>query len=106
MITYDDFKKVEIKTAKVLEVKDHPSADKLYVMEIGLETERRQIVAGIKKYYTPQELIGKNIVVVTNLEPAVIRGIESKAMLLAAADGNALTVLTLDKDMPAGSSIK
>lgn len=106
MITYDDFKKVELKTAKILDVKDHPSADKLYVMEIDLGSEKRQIVAGIKNYYTPGELAGKNIVVVTNLEPATIRGVESKAMLLAASDDNTLAILTLDKDIAPGASIK
>lgn len=106
MITYDDFKKVEFKTAKILEVKNHPSADKLYVMEIDLGSEKRQIVAGIKNYYTPEELIGKNIVVVTNLEPATIRGVESKAMLLAASNDNRLAILTLDKDLAPGAVIK
>lgn len=106
MITYDDFRKVELKIAKILDVKDHPSADKLYVMEIDLGSEKRQIVAGIKNYYTPGELAGKNIVVVTNLEPATIRGVESKAMLLAASDDNTLAILTLDKDIAPGASIK
>lgn len=106
MITYDDFKKIELKTAKILEVKDHPSADKLYVMEIDLGSEKRQIVAGIKNHYTPEELVGKSIAVVTNLEPATIRGVESKAMLLAASGDNKLAILTLDRDLSPGSSVK
>lgn len=106
MVTFDEFRKLEIKTAKVLEVKDHPSADKLYVVDIDLGSEKRQIVAGIKKYYNPQDLVGKNIIVVTNLEPATIRGVESKAMLLAASDDKTLSLLTLDKDMPPGSSVR
>jgi methionyl-tRNA synthetase len=106
MLSYEDFKRIEIKTAKILGVKDHPSADRLYLLDIDIGSETMQIVAGIKKFYTPQELIGKNIIVVTNLAPAIIRGVESKAMLLAASDDNNLSVITLDKDMPAGLSIK
>jgi methionyl-tRNA synthetase len=106
MITYDDFKKVEIKTAKIMAVKDIPGADKLYLVDIDLGSEKTQVVAGIKKYYEPKDLIGKNVAVVTNLQPAKIRGVESKAMLLAASDSNTLSILTLDKDMPCGSSIK
>lgn len=106
MITYDDFKKLELKTAKILEVKDHPQAAKLYIVTIDLGGERKDIVAGIKNFYKPEELKGKNIVVVNNLQPAVIRGIESSAMLLAASVENALSIITLDRDMPAGSSIK
>lgn len=106
MVTYDDFKKLDFKTAKIVDVKDHSSADRLYVVEIDLGSEKRQVVAGIKNHYSPDELIGKNVVVVTNLEPATIRGVESKAMLLAASDDNTMAVLTLDRDMPPGSSIK
>lgn len=106
MIKYDDFKKVELKTAKILEVKEHPSTDKLYVIEIDLGSEKRQIVAGIKNHYTPEELRGKNIAVVTNLEPATIRGVESKAMLLAASGDNRMAILTLDKDLPPGSPVQ
>ena len=106
MITYEDFKKLEIKTAKIVDVRLHPDADRLYIVDIDLGTEKRQIVAGIRNFYSIDELKGKNIAVVLNLEPAVIRGVESGGMLLAASSGQALSVLTLDKDMPAGSIIK
>ena len=106
MVSFDDFKKIELKTAKILAVKDHPSADKLYVMDIDLGDEKRQIVAGIKNHYSPDELVGKSVAVVTNLEPATIRGVESKGMLLAASDNNTLAILTLDRDLPPGSQIK
>ena len=105
-ITYDDFKKVELKTAKIIDVKDHPQADKLYIVTVDLGTEKKDVVAGIKKFYSPDELKGKNVAVVCNLQPAVIRGVESSAMILAASSGDTLSVLTLDKDMPAGSGIK
>jgi len=106
MITFDEFKKLELRTAKILEVRDHPSADRLYVIDIDLGNEKRQVVAGIKKNYASQELVGKNIAVVTNLEPATIRGIESNGMLLAASSDDDISILTLDKDIPSGSPIK
>ena len=106
MITFDEFKKIEIKTAKILDVKDHPEADRLYIVDVDLGDEKRQIVAGIKKYYTPEELIGKDVAVIVNLEPALIRGVESNGMLLAGSNNEALSILTLDRDLPPGSPIK
>ena len=106
LITFDEFKKIEIRTAKILDVRDHPDADKLYIVDIDLGSEKRQIVAGIKKHYTPQELIGKDVAVIVNLQPAVIRGVESNGMLLAASDSEMLSILTLDKSLPLGSTIK
>jgi len=106
MITFDEFKKIEIKTAKILSVKDHPDADRLYVVDVDLGNEKRQIVAGIKKHYTPEELIGKDVAVIVNLEPANIRGVESNGMLLAASDSEMLSILTLDRGLPPGSTIK
>ncbi|MDP8292541.1 MAG: methionine--tRNA ligase subunit beta [Candidatus Orphnella occulta] len=106
MITFDEFKKIEIKTAKILSVKDHPDADRLYVVDVDLGNEKRQIVAGIKKHYAPEELIGKDVAVIVNLEPATIRGVESNGMLLAASDSEMLSILTLDRGLPPGSTIK
>ncbi|MBW3013780.1 methionine--tRNA ligase [Candidatus Woesearchaeota archaeon] len=81
------FKKFDLRVAKVLEVKDHPKADKLFVMQIDLgELGKRQIVAGMKGHYSPEELIGKNIIVIANLKPAVLRGEESNGMLLAGVE--------------------
>ncbi len=84
MISFKEFKKIELKVAKILEVEDIPAKDRLYKIKIDLGSEQRQIVAGLKEYYSKEELLGKNIVVVANLEPAVIAGIKSEAMLLAA----------------------
>ncbi len=106
MITYEDFKKLELKCAKIVEVKEHPQADRLYIVTIDVGSEKKDIVAGIRNFYKPEELKGKNVVVVNNLEPAVIRGVESKGMLLAASEGGALSIITLDRDMPAGAGIK
>ena len=106
MITFDDFKKLELRTAKIVDVKDHPDADRLYVIEVEIAQEKRQVVAGIKSSYQPEDLIGKSVVVVVNLEPATIRGVESNGMILAASDENGLSVLTLDKDVLSGSLVK
>ena len=80
-------------------------ADKLLKLKINIGTEERQIVAGIAEQYSPEEIIGKRIVVVTNLQPAKIRGIESKGMLLAAKDGKTLSLVCVDKDVKGGSDV-
>ena len=89
---------LDLKVAKILEVEDHPEADKLYVLQIDLGNEKRQIVAGLKNYYDKKSLIGKNIVVVTNLEPVKLRGIESKGMILAAVNGDQSEVKLLQAE--------
>ena len=106
MITYDDFKKVELKIAKVIEAEEVIGAEKLLKLQIDLGGEKRQIVAGIKKVYQAKDLIGKEIVVVVNLEPRMVMGIESNGMLLAASDDNGPVLLRPDKEVPAGSGIK
>ena len=106
MITFDDFKKLELRTAKIVDVKDHPDADRLYIVDVEIAQEKRQVVAGIKSSYQPEDLIGKSVVVVVNLEPATIRGVESNGMILAASDDNGLSVITLDKDVLSGSLVK
>jgi len=106
MVTFEEFKKLDIRIAKILEVEDHPSADRLYILKIDTgEGDVRTIVAGVKKSYNKEELIGKNIVVVINLEPATIRGIQSNGMLLAASDESGICVLMPDKNPAPGSKI-
>ncbi|MCM8817167.1 MAG: methionine--tRNA ligase subunit beta [Candidatus Omnitrophica bacterium] len=105
IISFDEFKKMDIRVGKILEVKDHPDADKLYVLTVDIGDEIRKIVAGIRPYYQKEELTGKLIIVLTNLQPRTIRGIESKGMLLAGLDGNNLGVLTVDKDLRPGTKI-
>ncbi|MFH1655253.1 MAG: hypothetical protein ABH954_01415 [Candidatus Omnitrophota bacterium] len=106
MVSFNEFKKLEIKIAKIKEVKDHPNADKLYVVTIDVGGKDKTIVAGIKNDYQPKQLIGRQIVVVDNLEPATIRGVESQAMLLAASDDNGISILAPDREVKIGSSIK
>jgi methionyl-tRNA synthetase len=104
-ITFDDFGEIELRTAKVLAAEKVPGADKLLKLQIDLGDEKGQIVAGIAQYYPPEEMVGKTIIVVANLQPAKIRGIESNGMLLAAKSGANLVLLTSDKDIPPGAKI-
>ncbi|ODS38315.1 methionine--tRNA ligase [Candidatus Altiarchaeales archaeon WOR_SM1_SCG] len=98
------FEKLDLRVAEITEVDDHPDADKLYKLKINIGTEERQIVAGLKNYYDKEELRGRIIVVLLNLEPAVIRGVESEGMLLAADDGKNVKVLDSDES-PAGAVV-
>ena len=106
MITIDDFKKVELKTAMVLTAEKVEGADKLLRMQIQVGEETRQVVAGIAQHYNPRELVGKTIIIVANLQPVKIRGTESQGMLLAATDGDELALLTTDKSINSGKSIQ
>ena len=95
-----EFSKLNIKVAKITKIENHPDADKLMIMKIDLGKEKRQIVAGLKEYYKPEELLNKKIVVVTNLEYAKLRGIESQGMLLAGEDNGKVEVLYVEKSEP------
>ena len=106
MATYDDFKKIEFKIAVIKEANDHPNADRLYVLTVDLGDKTKQIVAGIKNHYKKEDLIGRQVVVVDNLDPAVLRGVESQGMLLAASDENGMAVVSPDKPMKLGSIVK
>lgn len=106
MITIEDFAKVELKIGKVIEAKRVEGSNKLVVMKVDTG-EERQIVAGIGKAYTPEELTGKRILVVTNLQPARLMGIESHGMLLAASDNEGkLSIITTDREIKEGSKVK
>ncbi len=106
MVTLEDFKKVELVVAKILEVREHPNADRLYVLKVDTGKETKQLVAGIRKAYPKEELVGRRVIVVNNLQPAVIRGEESQGMILAASDEQGLSVLGLDKEIALGSIVK
>lgn len=106
MITMEEFKKMELIVAQIKEVKEHPNADRLYVLQVDCGSATRQIVAGLRKAYTPQELIGRHIILIANIEPAEIRGEVSNGMLLAASHDQDLSIVTLDKPMPPSSVVK
>jgi len=106
MITIEQFQQVELRVATVTAAEPHPNADRLLVLQVDLGTETRQIVAGIRAHYDPAALVGTQVVVVANLEPAKLRGVESQGMLLAASADGKLVVVRPDGPMPAGATVR
>jgi len=105
VITIDDFAKVELRTAEVLSAEAHPNADRLLVLRIKVGEEERQLVAGIRAHYEPEALVGKTVVIVANLQPATLRGVESQGMLLAVKDGDRVCVLSPDGAVASGLQV-
>jgi len=106
MISYQDFQTVELKVGKVLAVEDHPNADKLLILRVDIgEAAPRTLVAGIKGHYTAADLQDKLVVVVCNLQPAKLRGVESNGMVLAAQESGKIVILTLDRPIAPGTKI-
>lgn len=106
MVSYEDFIKLELKVAEIKEVSEHPNADRLYVITVDLGDKTKQIVAGIRGSYQKEDLIGKQVVLVDNLEPAVLRGVESQGMLLAASDETGVVIVTPQRKVKPGSIVK
>jgi len=107
MITFEEFKKVELKVGKIIEAEKIEGSDKLIKLQVDLGAEKRQIVAGIAKSYEIEKLIGREIAVVINLEPRILKGVESQGMLLAADGGESGPVLlSIEKEVPPGSEIR
>ncbi len=106
MITLEEFKKIELKVAVIKEVIEHPDADRLYIITVDLGDKTKQMVAGIRSSYQKEDLIGKQVLVVDNLEPAVLRGVESQGMILAASDEEGISVITTERKVRLGSIVK
>jgi len=105
-ISIDDFRNLELRVATITAVSPHPNADRLLVLTIDLGSEQRQLVAGIRAHYQPEDLVGKQIIVVANLQPATLRGVASQGMLLAASDDQGrLAILTPEKPVANGASV-
>jgi methionyl-tRNA synthetase len=104
-VSIEEVGKVQLKTAEIIAAEPVPDADKLLRLQIRMGDEERQIVSGIAQWYKPEELVGKTIVVIANLKPAEIRGVESKGMLLAAKAGNTLRLVTIDGELQSGATI-
>jgi methionyl-tRNA synthetase len=105
-ITIDEFAKIQLKTAKVLSAERVPKSEKLIKLQVSLGSEQRQIVAGIGKKYEPESLIGKTIVIVANLKPAKLMGIESQGMVLAAGDSEVRGLITIQEEVDPGTKVK
>ena len=106
MATIEDFRKLELRIAEIKEVNDHPNADKLLILSVDLGDRLKQVVAGIKNFYSKEELIGRQVVLVDNLDPVILRGVESQGMILAGSDENMLAVVSPDKNLKIGSIVK
>lgn len=104
-ITIDDFTKIELKVGTIIAAEKHPKADRLLVEQIDLGTETRQIVSGIAKTFEPKDVIGKKVVVVSNLKPVKLRGVESQGMILCASNDKDLDIVTILKDLPNGTKV-
>lgn len=105
MINFEDFKKIDLRIGKIISISRIEESEKLLKIEVELKEEKRTIVAGIAKYYSSEDLINKKVVIVANLEPKIMFGIESQGMILAVKDENNLSVLVSEKDIENGSKI-
>ncbi len=105
MVSINEFRTIELKVATIKKAEPHPNADKLLVLQVDMGSEERQIVAGIKGHYTPEELVGRQVIVVANLETARLRGMESQGMMLAASDGDRIVILTPEKQVTPGAKV-
>jgi methionine--tRNA ligase beta chain len=106
VITIDQFRELELKVGTVTSAEPHPNADRLVVLRVDLGGEERQIVAGIRAHYAPETLVGRQIVVVANLEPATLRGVQSQGMLLAASSGERVVLVRPDEPVAAGAVVR
>ncbi|MDT2265188.1 methionine--tRNA ligase subunit beta [Paenibacillus larvae] len=105
-IGIEDFAKVELRVAQVTAAEKVKGADKLLQLQLDLGYEQRQVVSGIAMHYTPEELVGQKVICVTNLKPVKLRGVVSQGMILAASDGDKLTLATVPDSMPNGARVK
>jgi methionine--tRNA ligase beta chain len=104
-ITIEEFRKLDLRVGTVLSAEPHPNADRLLVLKVDLGAEERQLVAGIRAHYQPESLVGRQLVVVANLEPARLRGVESQGMILAASAGESLVVITPEQKIAPGAKV-
>lgn len=106
-IAIDDFLRIDLRVGTIRRAEPHPNADRLVVLSVDLgEEQERQLVAGIRGAYAPEGLVGRQVVVVANLQPVVLRGVESRGMILAASDAEAIAILSPDKTIAPGSRVK
>ncbi|MBR3707067.1 MAG: methionine--tRNA ligase [Firmicutes bacterium] len=103
-IVYDDFDKLDLRVGKIVKAEKHPKADKLLVFQVKMGTELRQVISGVAEHFKPEEMVGKNVIVVANLKPRALRGLESKGMILFADNGERLEIVTTDA--PDGEAVQ
>jgi len=106
VINFEDFQKLDLRVGKVLSAERVEGSEKLLKLQVDLGEEKRQIIAGIGKMYSPEVLVGREIIIVANLEPRMLMGLESQGMLLAASDENGPVILIPEKEVLSGTKIK
>jgi len=106
VVNFDDFSKLDLRVGKIIEANSHPDAEKLYLLNVDIGEKTIQVVAGIKPFYSPEDLLGKQVVVLTNLEPKSIRGVTSEGMILAAQGKNDVNLIIPDKNIDSGSKVR
>jgi len=105
LISFSEWEKIDLRVGKIIKVENHPNADKLYVLEVDLGTEKRKLVAGLRQYYKPEELKNEPCIIFVNLEPAVIRGVKSEGMILAAVKDDKVKIIQPEGKIELGSRI-
>jgi len=106
LISYETFAQLDLRVATVVEAREHPNATKLLLLQVQVGDVRKQIVAGIRGRYEPEQLVGKQIIIVNNLQPAMLRGEESNGMLLAASDADNVVLLQPERELASGARVK
>ena len=106
MITIEQFRELELRVGTVRSAEAHPKADRLLVLKVDVGGEERQVVAGIRAHYDPAALVGRQVVLVANLAPATLRGVESQGMVLAAADGDRVVLVRPDEAVAPGATVR
>lgn len=107
-ISFEEWKKLDLRVGEILEVDDHPHADKLYVMKVDVGGEERTLVAGLREHYDKDELVGKKVIVFVNLKPAELRGIRSEGMVLAAVEGDERKIILIgpEEEIANGATVR
>ena len=105
-ISFKDWQKLDLRVGKIIGIEEHPQADKLFILEVDLGSEKRKLVAGLKGHYSKEQLQGKLCVVFTNLEPATIRGVKSEGMILAAVGKEVIALIAPEKDVELGAKVE
>jgi methionyl-tRNA synthetase len=105
MVSFKEFQSLDLRVGKILSVENVPNADKLYKLSVDVGEKKITLVAGLRTYYKPEDIKGKKIIVVVNLDPVVLKGVKSEGMLLAAQEGEKVSLLTVDKDVKPGSKV-
>jgi methionine--tRNA ligase beta chain len=106
VITIEEFQKIDLCIGTVMTAAPHPNADRLLVLQVRIGDEERQVVAGIRAHYDPAALIGRQVVVVANLQPATLRGVESRGMILAASVDDRLVLVGPERPIPSGTTVR